>query len=306
MPNDNGSGDADNGSAPKVKLDGPRLYLNGFPKSGLHLLWAWSLPFVAEPAFTPKPWAASFMGNCWTTTWVDDDRLFPRLDALRPGTYLKAHTGYRPDIEEYLRTHGIVHIFVYRDLRDVAVSQAHHILSANEKHGDHGHILYHPGADAIKEMARGDFDYVLAAVIAGYGPWNGLIERWELFAPWLDVGWVLSLKYEDMRHKAFETAQLMIRYVYGRTARVAGFKMGLYQNDLEAAAKHLLNVADQSRQYSPTFRKGQTGGWREAFNEDHIELWREHDPTDWITKLGYSWETETTAEPELMSAIASS
>jgi hypothetical protein len=269
-------------------MDGPRLYLNGFPKSGLHLLWTWALPFVKEAAIMP-PWAGTFQGNAWTTAWSENGSLFERLDCLQPGTFLKGHCGWRQDIEDYMQENGIVHVFVFRDPRDVAVSQAHHILGANERTGEIGKILFHPGADAIKEATGGDFDAVLSACIAGMDEWEGVIKRWELYAGWLDVPWVLSLKFEDMREKAFEMAQLMIRYVYGRAARAAGFKMGLYQEDLDSATRHLLHVADEARKYSPTYRKGTSGGWREAFTDEHIELWKEHDPTGWVERLGYEW-----------------
>ena len=287
MPDEMGGQGADN-SLPTAPLAGPRLYLNGFPKSGLHLLWTWCLPFVKEAAFQP-PWAGSFGGDSWTTEWLDvETRLLPRLDALRPGTYLKAHTGYRADIEQAMQERGIVHVFVYRDPRDVAVSQAFHILNANERRGEYGKTLFHPGADEIK--ALGGFDAVLAACIAGHGRWAGVIARWEQYAGWLDTDWTLCLRFEDMRARAYETAQYVIRYIYGRTAKVAGFQLGLYQADLDQATTHLLKVAEAAREYSPTYRKGQAGGWREHFTAEHIALWHEHDPTDWVARLGYSWE----------------
>ncbi|NIV36795.1 MAG: hypothetical protein GWN58_47380 [Anaerolineae bacterium] len=289
MPNGtNGQGGSD-ASLPTAQLPGPRLYLNGFPKSGLHLLWCWSLAFVEGPAWEKRPWAGTFEGHAWTTQWADTEQLFTRLGLLRPGTYLKAHTGWREDIERKMFDLGLVHIFVYRDPRDVAVSQAYHILAATDNPDETGKALFHPGASAIREMAQDDFDYILAASIAGYGPWAGVIERWELYAGWLDVDWTLSLKYEDMRHKEFEIAQLLIRYVYGRTARVAGYQLGLFQKDLDESTKHLLQVAEKAREHSPTFRKGKTGGWREHFTPDHIELWKQHDPTNWVERLGYEW-----------------
>lgn len=292
-PKGNGQGGE---AAPLPSADeplAPKLYLNGFPKSGLHLLWCWSLPFVQGPAWVPRPWAGSFQGFAWTTKWSDTDELFARLDKLRPGTYLKAHTGHREDIEQKLWDNGIAHVFVYRDLRDVAVSQVYHILNAKRELDENGHILFHPGAEQIREHLDDNFDEILGAVIAGFGPWAGLIERWELYAGWLKSTWTLSLRYEDMRHKAFDTAQLVIRYVYGRTARAAGLKLTFFQEDLNKATEYLLKVADDARPYSPTFRKGKTGGWKEHFRPEHVELWRKHDPTDWVTRLGYEWDNLT-------------
>lgn len=288
MPSEDNRQGGGNSALPEIPILGPRLYLNGFPKSGLHLLWTWAIPFVAKQA-AETPWAGSFQGHSWTTKWTNSKVFFALLDKLAPGMYLKGHAGYRDDIERKLYEMDAVHIFVYRDPRDVAVSQAHHVMDANVKQGDMGRTLYHPGAESIKEMARGEFDYVLAACIAGYGPWAGLIERWELYAPWLKVGWTLCLKFEDMVHRPRDMAQLMIRYVYGRTAKVAGYNLALYKEDLDKAADDLLRLADKNRKNSPTYRRGETGGWRDAFTDDHIELWRKHDPTDWVTRLGYKW-----------------
>ena len=275
---------------PQYKMMGPKLYLNGFPKSGLHLLWTWAAQFVAEPAYTPKPWAGSFQGNAWTTIWSDSEIMFKKLSTLRHGTYLKGHCGYRADIEQYMIDNRFIHLFIYRDPRDVAVSQAYHILNANEARGDYGAVLYHDGADDIKRMAKGDFDYILAACIAGYGPWAGVIERWELYAPWLTRNWVLSMKFEDMRTKPRDIARRMIKVIYGSNAAMHGFHLQLYKHDVDKAVDNLLHNADEARDKSPTYRKGQPGGWRTHFTADHIDLWKENDPSDWVTRLGYSWE----------------
>ena len=273
---------------PQTTLDGPKLFLNGFPKSGLHLLWTWALPFVAGRA-RDVPWAGTFQGHSWTTKWANDTVFYALLDQIAPGSYLKGHCGYREDIEREMYNRDLVHVFIYRDPRDVAVSAAHHILRANKREGAMGVTLHHPGAESIKDMAKGEFDYVLAAVIAGYGPWAGVIERWELYAPWLKVGWILPLKFEDMRERPLDMAKLLIRYIYGRTAKIAGYNLALYAEDLERTAVDLLAQAENNRDSSPTFRKGESGGWREAFTDEHIDLWHKHDPTDWVTRLGYSW-----------------
>jgi len=37
---------------------------------------------------------------------------------------------------------------------------------------------------------------------------------------------------------------------------------------------------------SVTFRKGDVGGWRETFTEEHKDLFKKHD-NGWLVKLGY-------------------
>jgi hypothetical protein len=261
---------------------GPRVYLNGFPKSGLHLAELMARG-VAGPTFIEQDdgsykhwnWTGSFHDYAWTTRWVEMPNLLQRFEDHPPGTLLKGHCGYRPEIERKLYEGGQAVAFIYRDLRDVVVSQAHHVISDKESH-------VHPGKELYK--ALDDFEDVLYAVIVGLDIYPGLIERWDLYAPWLEVDWVYCTCFEMMLYQPEMVVDSFVRYVYHRAVQHYGVSVELDANDVAARVASILE--NMKRTDTLTFRKGKTGAWREHFTPRIKEAFKEH-AGDWLVELGY-------------------
>jgi len=267
----------------------PAWYVNGFPKSGTHLVTAMLKPFARQ--MPTRRWAetgrmiSSFAYHAWTNQWRDSRFLAYALTRCLPGFYYRGHCGYRGELDYVLDWAGLAMVFVYRDLRDVAVSQAFHILNDAE-HQKH--------LDKSAYRRLGGFDEVLEAVICGlqvddsqYGPvyYPGVVERWEMYAPWLDVDWVCKVRYADARRDPVDTAMRIVEYGMRRLSQ------SLEQPPPEippkvlggvgaAMVKHALDTSN-----SPSFRKGQVGGWREHFTERHKRAWADHDPNGWTERL---------------------
>jgi hypothetical protein len=255
---------------------------NGFPKSGTHLLVQMVHPVApfqtgTEAGLFDKPWAGTFNGNSWTEDWTPLEHTCYKLGRVGNGRMVKAHLGHTPELAEWMRLAGLVHIFIYRDLRDVAVSQAHHIIHAGEER------FAHPDPSAYPLE---DFDAVLALVIAGHKQFPGVVRRWSYYAPWLDVGWTLSVRFEDLRYEPEEWAERIFTYGMLRNAEVWDKTVTFDPDGLDAVVR-VMSKAGQQRERSATFRKGEAGGWREAFTEEHKRLWIANDPDRWLVKLGY-------------------
>jgi len=259
----------------------PRYVLNGFPKSGLHLVSNMVRP-IADPMtpgqFQGKPWTGTFSGNSWTTNWIQPELVLYRIARLRPGYYLKGHIGYKRDIERFLWYAGVAHIFIFRDLRDVAVSQAYHILAEEDR-------FVHPEKELYRSM--GSFNDVLKAVIVGVDKYPGVIERWEHYAPWLECPWTLKMRFDDMLENGADCAGRILRYGVERTAAIVGFsveEVGPLFDELRE------EMAEASRdvKHSPTFRKGTTGQWRSEFSEEHVRLFKETDKNGELVRLGFA------------------
>lgn len=259
----------------------PRVLLNGFPKSGLHLVANMMRP-IADPMepsqFHGVPWVGTFSGHSWTTNWVALPLLLFRIGQLKPGMYLKSHVGYKDEIERFLWYSGIAHVFIFRDLRDVAVSQAHHILSEID-------VLAHPNKDLYRAM--GGFDEVLKAVIVGTDEYPGVMERWELYAPWLTCPWTLKVRFDDLIENRVDCAGRILRYGVDRTAAIVGLRASELGPQFDGL-KEQMAEASMDTKYSATFRKGVVGGWKEAFTAEHRRLFKETDKNEWLTKLGFA------------------
>jgi hypothetical protein len=266
---------------------GPRVYLNGFPKSGLHLAELMGRG-VAGPTFVEKEdgdykhwnWTGSFHDFAWTARWVEIPKLLQRFEDHPPGTLLKGHCGYLPEIERKLYEGGQAVAFIYRDLRDVAVSQAFHVLSDKENH-------VHPGKELYK--ACESFEDVLLGVIVGLGEYPGLFYRWKHYAPWLDVDWVFSTSFEMMRYQSELVVDSFVRYVYHRTVQHYGMEVELNEDDVEARVTDILK--SMKRRDTATFRKGKAGEWKEHFTPKVTEAFKQR-AGNWLVQLGYEKDND--------------
>lgn len=268
----------------------PRYLLNGFPKAGMHLLALMLSPVCSPPEQADMPWERpdwwGVLHNIWTTQWRDDDRMrqqFWKLARLQPQQYIRAHVPYREDVAAHIDNCGISHVFVYRDPRDVAVSLAHHVINPDA-------VNFRHSAKRLF-MLMDSFDDVLMATIRGIGPLAGVMERWAMYAPWLEQPRTLSVRYEGALINREETAKEILLYGLNRIQEV--FEP-IWKIDAEAFTRGVKLMAEASydTDKSPTFRKGASGGWRDAFTADHIAAFKETDTDGWLVELGYEDEED--------------
>lgn len=267
----------------------PRYLVNAMPKSGLHLITTMLGGLcVEQPAshLYTDAWVGTFKAFSWSREWLPVPYTTYRLARLTPAHHMKGHVGHKTEIEAFMAYGGIGHVFIYRDLRDVAVSQAHHIMSRDEERHKHpDRVLYYMQGD-------GTFDDVLTAVIKGLGPYPGVLERWEDYAPWLDSKWALALRFEDVIADLRGTARQIIDYGLKHTiAPYRDVKLHVDEDKLEGALDDMVALAN-CKPLSPTYRSGKAGGWRKAFKPEHVELFKEFDTKGWIEELGYSWDDD--------------
>lgn len=255
----------------------PRLLIITFPKSGTHLA-----NLIAAHILKPqKPihWIGNFKENSWTTISHPPRRAVRVIKGQPRGTYMMGHLGYDKQYEDALEKMNTCVLFVYRDLRDVAVSQAYHIEAADEK------VKFHPGKELFMELPT--HEDRIKAVIEGLDIYSGLFERWELYAPWLDVPWVLPIKYEEMRNTPHDVAEKVIGYMIKRENAGSNdmLKMMLSDNIAEAIEKS--TELQQTTKYSSSYRKGKVGGWEEEFTPEILKIFNKKS-NGWLERLGYN------------------
>jgi len=253
----------------------PRLYVNGFPKSGLHLAER-----MVYRMFKPVTDFNNWWGtNAWETEahGMDGDyRWASKLASIRPGQYMKGHSGYKEKLHSALADLNVSMVFIYRDLRDVVVSQAHHIAKAGPSGS--GADLWHPEP----ELYEGDFEHVMKLVIEGVGPYQGIFDRWDTFAPWMEQDWVFPITFRELVRKPQRAASRFFDYAVGMAA----------QGDVELPKEIKTQVCDDlvhalTTRVSTTFRKGKTGTWKEDFTPEITELFKARDTNHVMVKLGF-------------------
>lgn len=274
------------GETKEVLVD-PRVFVCSFPKAGTHLMEQLVRP-LARPMPADKPWSGTFQGHSWTLRRIPVKATLQRIGWIRDGTYAKGHLGYSEIIEHYLYGIGAAVLFVYRDPRDVAVSLTHHIRDDKP----------HPNNEWYKDV---DFDAALLAVIKGVGPYAGVMRRWNEYAGWLDVPWVLALRYGDLLAHKQEQTELILRYIVGHCAAMRGYSAVLSDEQVDTAVAAMVANSERTDK-SPTFRKGGSGGWREVFKPMHVVAMHDTDREaaemagleegSWLVKLGFEDEVD--------------
>lgn len=259
----------------------PRVYLNGFPKAGLHMLEQ-MVGLMVGPStvgMNGTRWLGTYKWNSWSMQWQDLRRYLWRLSCLERGTYLMGHSGHHKKIERLLRYANIGHIFLYRDLRAIAVSQAHHIWDEDQPFWQHEH----------KDLYRmlGSYDAVLMAVIEGLGPYPGVVERWAEYAPWLKSKHALHLTYRELHDDLQRSMGRIVLYLLNNaTALLEGnqFKIEMDPEDIKRLAERAEEVTGT---HSTTFRRGVVDSWRDEFKPEHVEAFKRSDVDGWLIKLGF-------------------
>jgi len=174
----------------------------------------------------------------------------------------------------FLTSSGRVNFFIYRDPRDMLVSQVFFATDMHEEHGMHDFYNSLP-----------DFGERLKVAITGVDR-DGLKmvsvqQRYEGVFAWLATPGVMCLRFEDLVNNRDATLLSMLDEV-----EKTGYKIPTPR----AKAISILVEAIQPRK-SHTFRSGKTGGWREFFTEEHKKLFKDV-AGDLAVRLGYERDND--------------
>jgi len=247
----------------------PPLYLNGFPKSGLHM--ADLMVGELYKPFMTKNWLGT---NAWTNVRLNMDKLSV-LSLVKPGQYIKGHSGHSQELETMLTGLGFCVVLIYRDLRDVVVSQAYHILSDDEN-------LKHPA----RELYPDNLQEVMKLVITGIYEYDSIFARWESFETWLSKPWVFPITYRDLRLQTNRVARDFLHYLVSMEMLQTGQRE--MQMNRAAVNQVIYGMVERTKRKSVTFRKGKPGQWRYEFTPELVRLFKQNDKTDALVRLGFA------------------
>ena len=248
--------------------DVPPIFGNSKPKSGSHLLlqilngFTRIMPYKyveADPIRTIKK-----DGERRT---VDD--VLSDLKQIPPGVIGWGYVEATPENVAYLCQPDRVNYFIYRDPRDMLVSQ---VFFATDMHEDHGMHEYYNSLP--------DFGERLKVAITGIDR-QGLYmvsvkQRYESVFQWLEQKDVLCIRFEDLINDRDATLNTMLDEVES-----TGYTI---PTPREKALSILIDAIQPKK--SHTFRSGKTGGWKQHFTEEHKKLFKEV-TRDLLVKLGY-------------------
>ena len=246
----------------------PPIFGNAKPKSGSHLLlqilggFTQIMPYryvEAEPVRT-----ITKDGRRKPAQEVLDE-----LKRLPNGVIGWGYVEASPENASYLTGNRRVNYFIYRDPRDMLISQ---VFFATDMHEGHAMHEYY--------NSLSDFGERLKVAITGVEK-DGLKmvsvrERYKGVFEWLEQKNVMCIRYEDLINKRDATLNAMLDEV-----EKTGYKI---PTPREQALAILIEAVQPKK--SHTFRSGKTGGWKELFTDEHKSLFKEV-TGDLLVKLGY-------------------
>lgn len=253
--------------------DAPPVFGNSKPKSGSHLLlqilngFTQIMPYKyveAEPVRT-----ITKVGRR-----ITKEEILHELKRVPQGVIAWGYVEASPENIEFLCQPNRVNYFVYRDPRDMLVSQVFFATDMHEEHGMHAHYKSLP-----------DFDERLTVAITGIDR-DGLHmvsvkQRYEGVFQWLEQKNVMCIRFEDLINKRDVTLNAMLDEV-----EKTGYKI---PTPREKALAVLVDAIQPKK--SRTFRSGKTGGWKEHFTEEHKKLFKAV-AGDLLVGLGYEKEND--------------
>jgi sulfotransferase 6B1 len=244
-------------------LNHPPILVNSVPKSGTHLLMQ-----IAR-ALPDTVYYGSFLAQSPSLTLRRRTQAEVNFHISRiiPGEVVGAHLHYSSETEHALNEINALHLFIYRDPRDIALSSSTYLSGMNKWNAVHRMMKDVDSAERLRIVVEGLDD----------SRFPSLRERILPYAGWRHSPSTVAVSYEDLAGEDRESVLRRIAQSY--VARRPG--LSINENLIEA-----LNNAIKP-EMSHTFRSGRTGGWKTEMGtaaQDHFYA----STGDLVQDFGYS------------------
>ncbi|MBM7603167.1 hypothetical protein JOC75_001137 [Metabacillus crassostreae] len=231
--------------------------MSSVPKSGTHLL---------HQVLNGMPNLTNDINNMEKKFFIDhhvkDINIFKdhfyRLAQLQPNEFGVGHMFHSDVYASMLSKLNLKHVFIFRDPRDVLVSLSYFIPNKWNEHplyNEFNHNLTVPKERMIT-LIQGIKD-----CWPNFDDWN------RPFYNWITDSNTLAISFEDLmlsNESRYKTITKVVQYLWGDTTPIIPFEKMVP-----------IMVANINPSESNTFRKGKIGSWREEFDNEIKEKFKE-------------------------------
>ncbi len=248
--------------------DAPPIFGNSKPKSGSHLLIQ-VLAGLCEVAPYRYVEAEPIRTITKDGRRKIKEEVLGELDNMPRGVIGWGYVDASPENVAFLCQAGRVNYFLYRDPRDLLVSQVFFATDMYEDHGMHDFYKSLPDLEARLRVAITGIDRDGLHMVS-------VKQRYEGVFQWLEQKHVMCIRFEDLIENRDSTLNAMLDEV-----EKTGYQI---PTPREKALSFLIEAIQPSK--SHTFRSGKTGGWKGYFTEEHKKLFKDM-AGDLLVRLGY-------------------
>jgi sulfotransferase 6B1 len=251
----------------------PPIFGNSKPKSGSHLLlqilngFTQIMPYKyveADPVRTIER-----AGRRKT-----EQEVLNELKRISKGVIGWGYVEASPENIAFLCQPHRVNYFIYRDPRDMLVSQVFFATNMHEEHGMHQFYKSLPDFGERLKVAITGIDHDGFYMVS-------VKQRYASVFEWLEQPHVMCIRFEDLIDNREFTLEAMLDEVES-----TGYTI---PTPREKALSTLVKAIQPRK--SHTFRSGKAGGWREHFMEEHKNLFKDV-AGDLLVRLGYEKDND--------------
>jgi hypothetical protein len=207
-----------------------------------------------------------------TTTVTTDSSASEQLQRLfgwmpqGRAAFAKVHFPFDPDFRGALAAWGACGAIQARDIRDALVSRYHHIM-ASPRHRHHAMLRGLSEAQGIKRSFFGEQPGSGDDAISYFSAW---------IVDWVSSGYFPVLRYENFVLDPSSAVDRLIA-VTGQTPVDREKLLCTIEAERQRGSRTTLQARLCARGRSvSTFRRGKIGSWREIFDQEAIELVKQH------------------------------
>ena len=236
-----------------------KVLVNGSPKTGT----TWMLRLLDSiPGYSE---IGNFYGD------------IQRYNEVQPGEIVHGHDWCTPTLVDLLTENQIKVVLLLRDPRDQLISRVFHIRRD----------VNHNWHDRLRNMP---LDQAISVCIEGGEDLPSMRTMIELTQSWLNNGKDFSpVRYEDLVNGTQSEFQRVLRHLDIQIpAKLSQMIVSRNKFERLASGKKFWQTSRKPGQIDPNshFRKGIVGDWRNYYNDEHKDLFKEV-AGDKLVELGY-------------------
>ena len=244
------------------------VFINSFPKSGTHLLYQL---FDNNPSFLTDYKTFIVSSPSFSQLKRSNRKIINMINSIVNSELVRAHLYFDVEFEKLLINKKFVQYFIYRDPRDVVISEANYLYYMNKWHRLHKYYNKFPSIDdRIMFSIKGNSFFKTPI------DYPNIFNRFEKYKGWLDCDSVYPIKYEAIvgEDKENEIKKIMSHYLDNSNENF---------NLTNLVKTAIMNINTKK---SHTFFEGGTQKWKKYFIESHKKAFKEISG-DLLIELGY-------------------